>query len=179
MKRLCLMRHAKSDWSDPANDDFSRPLNARGTKAAAFMAEYIAASPYRPDAVLCSTAARATETCAPLCEALGRDVPVAYRDELYHAMPDVMLTEIRRTPRDIETLLVVAHNPGLVLLAMALAEDPDEETALRVAHGVPTGGFIVFEFDVDDWADVDENAGRTVFFGRPRDLMTEGVDERR
>ena len=50
MKRLCLLRHAKSDWSDPANDDFSRPLNARGKVAADFMAAYIAHSPYRPDA---------------------------------------------------------------------------------------------------------------------------------
>ncbi|ABS62049.1 putative phosphohistidine phosphatase, SixA [Parvibaculum lavamentivorans DS-1] len=176
MKRLCLMRHAKSDWSDPANDDFTRPLNARGTTAAAFMARYIAASPYRPDAVLCSTAARATQTCMPLCDALGPNVPVVYRDELYHAMPDTMLTEIRRVPANVETLLVVAHNPGLVLLAMALAEDPDDETALRIAHGVPTGGFIVIDFDIDAWTDIRENAGRPEFFVRPRDLMTEGAE---
>lgn len=178
MKRLCLLRHAKSDWSDPANDDFDRPLNARGTKAADFMAGYIAASPYRPDAILCSTAARAAATCEPLCKALGRKVPVIYRDELYHAMPEVMLEEIRGAPDEAETLLVVAHNPGLVLLAMALAEDPEEETALRVAHGVPTGGFIVFEFDAGRWADIEEGGGRTVFFGRPRDLMTEAASEK-
>ena len=47
MKRLCLMRHAKSDWSDPAKDDFERALNARGIKSAKFMAEYIAASDYK------------------------------------------------------------------------------------------------------------------------------------
>jgi phosphohistidine phosphatase len=171
MKRLCFLRHAKSDWGDPAKDDFDRPLNARGTKAANFMAKYIASSPYRPDAVICSAAARATATCSPLCEALGKDVPVTYRDELYHAMPDTMLEEIHRASDDAETLLLVGHNPGLVLLAMALAEDLDDETALRVAHGVPTGGFIVFEFDVDRWADIAEGEGRTVFFGRPRDLM--------
>lgn len=171
MKRLCLLRHAKSDWGDPAKDDFDRPLNARGSKAAGFMAEYIARSPYKPDAILCSTAARATATCAPLCDALGKGVPVTYRDELYHAMPDVMLDEIRAAPDDAETLLVVGHNPGMVLLAMALAEDPDDETALRVAHGVPTGGFIVFELPIDHWSEIAEGEGRTIFFGRPRDLM--------
>lgn len=172
MKRLCLMRHAKSDWSDPAKDDFERALNARGIKSAKFMAEYIAASDYKPDAVLCSTARRARETFAPLRKRLPADLPVIFRDELYHAMPDVMLSEIHHAPADARTLLVVAHNPGLFLLAMALAEDPEEETALKVANGVPTGGFIVFEFDVDDWRDVKEGKGRTVFFGRPRDLMT-------
>ncbi|MBX3492460.1 MAG: histidine phosphatase family protein [Parvibaculum sp.] len=173
MKQLCLLRHAKSDWGDPAKDDFDRPLNARGAKAAEFMAGYIAACSYRPDTVLCSTAARARETCAPLSLRLGKDVPVIYRDELYHAMPDAMLDEIRQAPDTAQTLLVVAHNPGLVLLAMALAEDPDEETALRIAHGVPTGGFIVLEFDVERWADIAEGKGRSVFFGRPRDLMAE------
>lgn len=173
MKRLCLWRHAKSDWGDPAKDDFDRPLNARGTKAAEFMAGYIAGSTYRPDSVLCSTAARAKETCAPLAARLGNNVPIIYRDELYHAMPDAMLDEIRQAPDTAQTLLVVAHNPGLVLLAMALAEDPDEETALRIAHGVPTGGFIVFEFDVERWNDIADGQGRSVFFGRPRDLMTD------
>jgi hypothetical protein len=54
---------------------------------------------------------------------------------------------------------------------MALAEDPDEDIAVRVANGVPTGGFIVFEFDVKGWTDIAEGHGRTIFFGRPRDLM--------
>jgi phosphohistidine phosphatase len=173
MKRLCLLRHAKSDWSDPSTDDFHRQLNARGMRTADFMAEYIARSPYRPDAVLCSTATRAASTFAPLEKLLGPNVPVIYSDELYHAMPDVLLEAIRGAPSSADTLLVVAHNPGLVLLAMALAEDPDEAVALRVAHGVPTGGFIVFEFAIDDWRDAEEGAARTIFFGRPRDLMVE------
>ena len=178
MKRLCLLRHAKSDWGDPAKDDYDRPLNERGKKAADFMAHFIAQSPYRPDAVFCSSAARAVGTCAPLRDALGDEVPVTYREELYHAMPDVMLDEIHNAPEEAETLLVIGHNPGLVLLATALAEDPDDETALRVAYGVPTGGFIVFEFDVTRWDEIREGKGRTVFFGRPRDLMSESAQEK-
>ena len=134
MKRLCLLRHAKSDWGDPSKDDFDRPLNARGEKAAAFMAGWIAHSPYKPDYILCSTAARALATCAPLCDALGGMVPVVYRDELYHAMPDEMLAEIHNAPDEAETLLVVAHNPALVLLAMALADEP--ATPFRVPEGI-------------------------------------------
>ncbi|MBX3504863.1 MAG: histidine phosphatase family protein [Parvibaculum sp.] len=178
MKRLCLLRHAKSDWGDPSKDDFDRPLNARGEKAAAFMADWISHSPYRPDVILCSSAERALATCAPLCNALGDGVPVIYRDELYHAMPDEMLEEIHNAPDEADTLLVVAHNPGLVLLAMALADDPDDETALRIAYGVPTGGFIVFDFDVARWDDIRDGKGRPVFFGRPRDLMAETAAEK-
>ena len=174
MKRLCLMRHAKSDWSDPSSDDFDRPINARGTKTAEFMAHYITHCAYRPDYVLCSSARRASQTCAPLSAQLGTSVPVKYREILYHAMPDVLLAQAQEAPDDAETLLIVAHNPGLVLLAMALSNDPDDEVSTRVANGVPTGGFIVFEFpDARHWADIAEGQGNTVFFGRPRDLMSE------
>lgn len=177
MKRLCLLRHAKSDWSDPSSDDFNRSINARGATAAAFMAAYIAHSPYRPEHVLCSSARRAVQTCAPLVDALGTSVPVDYRDVLYHAMPDVLLSEARTAPDTAETLLIIAHNPGLVLLAMGLAHDPDEGIAARVANGVPTCGFIVFEFpDAESWEELAEGEGETVFFGRPRDLMAEAKE---
>ena len=173
MKRLCLLRHAKSDWSDPSSDDYDRPVNARGAKAADFMAHYIAHCPYRPDYVLCSSARRAAQTCAPLATELGDGVPVEYREILYHAMPDVLLAQAQGAPDSAETLLIVAHNPGLVLLAMALSDDPDDEVSTRVANGVPTGGFIVFEFpEAKHWTDIDEGEGKTVFFGRPRDLMS-------
>jgi phosphohistidine phosphatase len=81
-----------------------------------------------------------------------------------------MLDEIHATPADASNLLVVAHNPGLVLLAMGLASDPDDAVAARVEHGVPTGGLIVFDFNCA-WADIADGKGKTVFFGRPRDLM--------
>lgn len=172
MKRLCLLRHAKSDWSDPSSDDFNRSINVRGAKAATFMADYIARSPYRPDHVLCSSARRAVQTCEPLVAALGASVPVDYRDVLYHAMPDVLLSEAKTAPDTAETILIIAHNPGLVLLAMGLARDPDDGVATRVANGVPTCGFIVFEFpNAKSWSELAEGEGETVFFGRPRDLM--------
>ncbi len=177
MKRLCLLRHAKSDWSDPSSDDFTRSVNARGAKAAIFMADYIARSPYRPDHVLCSSARRAKQTCEPLAAALRANVQVDYRDALYHAMPDVLLSEAKTVPDTAETLLIIAHNPGLVLLAMGLARDPDDSVATRVANGVPTGGFIVFEFpNAQSWTELAEGKGETVFFGRPRDLMTEAKE---
>ncbi len=87
-------------------------------------------------------------------------------------MPNVLMALVHEAPDDATTLLVVAHNPGLLLLAMALARDPEDEIALRVANGIPTGGFIVFEFpDAEHWRDIAEGQAETVFFGRPRDLM--------
>lgn len=170
MKRLCLLRHAKSDWSDPSLDDAARPLNKRGRKAADFMASYIVERGCTPDAVLCSTARRAVATVAPLAEKCP-DLPVHYRDVLYMAMPETLMEQIRATPADVETLLVVAHNPGMGLLAAALAEDDADAIASEIAEGFPTAALAVFDFDADTWRDLDAGRGRPVFFVRPRQLM--------
>lgn len=171
MKRLCLLRHAKSDWSNPALNDFERPLNERGQITASFMADYIAASAWRPDSVLCSTAVRAKETFAPLQKLLGPTAHVAYSDKLYHALPDALLDQVRElAPEKTTTVLVVAHNPGLSLLAAELMPDQSDE-ALSRGDGVPTGGFLVFELDIQSWRDIGTGAARLLFFGKPKQLM--------
>lgn len=173
MKRLCLLRHAKSDWRDAGLNDFERPLNERGRKAAEFMAHFIEQSKWRPEAVLCSTAVRARETFAPLQARLGSEVSVQFIERLYHAMPEVLLDVIHEAaPAEAETLLVIAHNPGLALIASDLAPAETDETLSR-GDGLPTGGFLVFEFAVDKWRDVQEHQGRLIFFGKPRQLMAD------
>lgn len=168
MKRLCLLRHAKSDWSDTALDDAARPLNKRGRKAADFMADFIVKRGFKPDQILCSTAKRARHTCDPLTEKLGPCV--SYLDELYMAMPEDHLAVIHHADKDAKTLLVIAHNPGLELLAALLAENADE--AARFEH-FPTGALAVFDFDTDSWADIAPAKGKLVFYGKPRELMAE------
>lgn len=41
MKKLYLIRHAKSSWKDISLDDLDRPLNKRGQKDAPFMAQLL------------------------------------------------------------------------------------------------------------------------------------------
>lgn len=171
MKRLCLLRHAKSDWSDTALDDAARPLNKRGKKAAGFMADFILKRGFKPDEVLCSTAKRARHTCDPLAQKLAAadpDVRIAYRDDLYMAMPEDLLRIIHGADGKAETLLIIAHNPGLELLAALLAESPEE--AARLEH-FPTGAFAVFDFDTPSWSGVLPAKGKLVFYGKPRELM--------
>ncbi len=171
MKRLCLLRHAKSDWSNPGLDDFDRPLNERGLKTADFMARFIASSPWRPDGVLCSTACRARETFAPLQRLLGHKVSAQFSDKLYHALPDELLEQARElAPDHVQTLLIVAHNPGLSLLAADLMPTQDDES-LAQGDGVPTAGFLVFELDIQSWRDIELKPARLLFFGRPKLLM--------
>lgn len=171
MKRLCLMRHAKSDWAHPEQGDAERTLNDRGIRSAAFLADYIVDQGWLPDAALCSTATRARLTIAPLAERLSSSCVVDYRDSLYMAMPDDLLAAIRALDNDASSVLIVAHNPGLEMLSVQLADKESTAEAERMADHFPTGSLVVFEFDIDDWADVKSGEGQVRFFGKPRELM--------
>ena len=61
-KHLFVLRHAKSSWDDPGQDDHDRPLAPRGRRAVAVLAEYLVANEIRPAQVLCSTSRRTRET---------------------------------------------------------------------------------------------------------------------
>ncbi|USQ70926.1 histidine phosphatase family protein [Roseomonas mucosa] len=66
MRRLLLLRHAKSSWDDPALSDHARPLNSRGRKAAAAVAQLFHRLNLAPDLVLVSSARRTLQTLEAL-----------------------------------------------------------------------------------------------------------------
>lgn len=171
MKRLCLMRHAKSDWNQPELEDAQRTLNGRGVKSAAFLAGFIVDQGWTPDHALCSTAVRARSTIKPLAERLQGQCAVEYRDDLYMAMPGTLLGAVHQLDDKNDTVLIVAHNPGLEMLAVALADKDSEDLSARMADHFPTGALAVFHFDVEKWADIIEGTGHVAFYGKPRDLM--------
>ena len=171
MKRLCIMRHAKSDWSNPALADAERTLNARGVKSADFLAGFIVDRGWTPDHALCSTAIRARSTIKPLTERLGDKCKIDYRDDLYMAMPNDLLRFIRDLDDGNETVLIVAHNPGLEMLAVDLANDESAAFAAQMADHFPTGALAVFAFDVANWSDVKSGCGSVLFYGKPREMM--------
>ena len=171
MKRLCIMRHAKSDWSNPGLADSERTLNARGVKSAEFLAGFIVEKGWTPDHALCSTAIRARSTIQPLAERLGGDCKIDYRDDLYMAMPNDLLSFIHELDDNDDTVLIVAHNPGLEMLAVDLADEESAAFAEQMADHFPTGALAVFSFDIDRWADVKSNEGKVLFYGKPRELM--------
>ena len=169
MKTLLLLRHAKSDWGDPAREDFDRPLNARGRKAARRMAGHIARRGLDPDLVWCSTAARARETWALMAPALAPGIGAAWRDDLYLATAAELLAIARGAPDRAARLMLIAHNPGLHDLALGLARtsrDPADLDAL--GNGLPTAALAIVAFDANGWAGIAD--GRLVSLVRPRRL---------
>ncbi|HWI30638.1 MAG TPA: histidine phosphatase family protein [Microbacterium sp.] len=117
MKTLVLVRHAKSSWDDPGLDDHDRPLNQRGERDAPRMARRLAGTGVRPDAILSSTAVRALTTAEVFGAVLG--VQVERLERLYGASPATIARVV--AARDVDSVLVVAHDPGLSILAARLA----------------------------------------------------------
>ncbi|EHK57070.1 SixA phosphatase family protein [Allomesorhizobium alhagi] len=170
MKRLLLLRHAKSSWDDPALADFDRPLAPRGRKAAPLMGRELAARDWLPQLALVSPAARSRETWELVAAALPGSVSADFPDLLYDATPEDVLSEIRRTPKAIKTLLVLGHNPGLEDLAKRLAGANSEKKALQqLREKFPTAALARFDFD-GKWEKLRFGDARLTHCLRPRDL---------
>lgn len=168
MKRLGLLRHAKSDWGDPSLDDFARPLNARGREAAERMGRELRKLGLAYDLAMVSTARRASETFVLLEQQWGGGLEVRPEPKLYGASVDRLLAVIAETPVTAEALLVVGHNPGLHDLSLRLAgSDP---AAAALAGKLPTASLVEIALDVESWDQAGSAEGRLLRFLRPSDL---------
>jgi phosphohistidine phosphatase len=139
VRRLWLLRHAKSSWDDPELPDRLRPLTRRGRKATEGLARYLEANTVAPQVVLCSPAVRATETWDGIRGALPAETHVDIDEAIYAADAPALLQRLRRVPAAVDSLLVIGHNPALGDLAHHLAGDGDLAMRQRLAAKYPTG----------------------------------------
>lgn len=172
MKTLSLLRHAKSDWDDPAVSDFDRPLNGRGARASYAVGRRLRDLGLGFDAALASPAIRVVETLDGVAEGYGRALDPVYEPRLYLAPLSILLDLVRETDDSIDRLLIVGHNPGCALLAAALAGHGAAGLRDRLADKYPTGTFAEIVLPVAHWRDAAEKGGELTRFVRPRDLET-------
>lgn len=172
MRRLLLLRHAKSDWPETNTRDLDRPLNARGRDAALLIGNYMARHRFVPDRAMVSTAARARETWDTLAEAFRRPPPVVFDERLYNAGPESSLELIKETPREARSLLVIGHNPGLQELAVRLVATGNIDARQLLVEKFPTAGLAIIDFAVDDWTRLHWNGGRLERLITPRALTS-------
>ncbi len=163
--RLILTRHAKSDWSQPGQDDFDRPLNHRGRRDAPRLGEWLASRGYRPDLVLCSAAIRTRETMDLTLAALSAEPEIRYRAALYQAEADTLLDELRQATGQV--VMMVGHNPGIADFAHRLVHD-------RPMHDrfddYPTAATAIIDFALPSWQEIEPGLGAIRDFVVPDDL---------
>ncbi len=117
MKRLLLLRHAHAEKAQPDSDDIDRPLSARGRAEALDAAECIAAAQLHCQAVLCSSAVRARQTAVIVAAQLDLAEALKIEPALYLGSQEALLGPVRRCAHELNTVLMVGHNPGLSELA--------------------------------------------------------------
>ena len=162
--RLILTRHAKSDWDDILLPDHDRVLNERGQRSASAIGTWMADRGHVPDVACVSTALRAMETWNGIAPQLGADVDLVQDRDLYLSSPDTLLRIL--SDQTAQTVLIIAHNPGMGSLAQLMAEDPPQNAAF---DRFPTCATLVLDFETDDWR-VEPLSGRVVDFVVPREL---------
>jgi phosphohistidine phosphatase len=167
MRRLSLLRHAKSDWHDHSLTDFQRPLNARGREAALAMGREMRALGLSWDCIIASPATRVTETIEGVEQSYG-GLAAKHDERVYHASAQTLLEIVHAADDGCETLLLVGHNPGMERLALMLSRGGPLHD--QVAEKYPTGALAEIAFPVESWSDVVESGGTLERFLRPRDL---------
>lgn len=163
MRRVIVMRHAKSSWGQPGLDDHARPLNERGKRSAKALGQWLRKINFAPDQILSSTSLRTRETC----ERLGFKVKTDFLEVLYHADPDDLLGALQQADGD--CVLLLGHNPGIGDFAQDIVDAPPYHT--RFAD-YPTGATLVVTFDIDDWSALRPGMrGHVEAFVVPRELV--------
>ena len=173
MKRLTLLRHAKSGEDGGTTRDFDRRLNAKGRRAARTVGRHMRDAGLRFDAVIASPAMRVEETLEEVRAGYGAALDPVWERRIYMASVEDLLDLIHETPDTATSLLLAGHNPGLEQLVLLLTPDRDNSARGEVEQKYPTASLAELTFAVDRWRDIAEGGGQLVRFVRPRDLDPE------
>ncbi|MGB0719793.1 MAG: SixA phosphatase family protein [Bdellovibrionales bacterium] len=157
MKTLLLLRHAQALNTEAGGTDKDRKLSPKGISDAQALGALMARQSLIPALVLCSGAVRTRQTWDGVSKGLG-DLDadsIDYLDAFYNAAPGVLLSEIQNISSDIDTVLVIAHNPGIHALAAMLANDDNAPQMLtRLTASYMPATLSVLECDIASWAEI-------------------------
>ena len=161
MKTLYIIRHAKSSWDDPDQDDFERPLNERGKKDAPRMGKRLSERGIAPDLIISSPAARALETAALIAKVLDYSEKNIQKDRsVYHAGSESLLRTIQGVADKNEIVMIFGHNPGLTEFANDLLGEN--------ISNIPTAGVVACQLKTDSWKGASIGGGKLLFIDYPK-----------
>ena len=160
MKKLILVRHAKSSWKNPALSDFNRPLNKRGKRDAPYMGKKLREKGIKPELIIASPAVRAKKTAFTIAEEI--EYPrnkIIFDDSIYEASPSELLEMIRHCNHQFNSIMIIGHNPGLTMLNNHLTN--------HYIDNIPACGVVGIKFN-SSWENVDLRTGKFLFFLYPK-----------
>lgn len=168
-KQLFVLRHAKSSWDDPALADHDRPLAPRGRRAVQTLAEHFRTNGIKPALVFCSSSRRTRETL----DGIGVGGQHLIEPDLYAAGAPEVLERLRSVSDDIDSVMVVGHNPAMQTLVLRLvgAENgaDDDANLEQLKRKFPTGALATITFD-GSWSELSPGSARLSAYVRPKSL---------
>ncbi len=162
MKKIILLRHAKSSWADASLPDFERPLNSRGTTIAPAMGKFLRSQCCDSDIILASTALRVRETLEGLLPEWHCSAEVLWEKSLYLATLSTLESYMWGLHDSWSTAMLVGHNPGLSDLASKLAS---QELYL------PTCAIAIFESSAVSWSQFFPSHCKCVAVWKPKEIF--------
>jgi len=171
MRRLMLLRHAKAVPQGKLADE-DRPLAERGRRDMPGMAEFAASRGLKPDLALISPAVRTRETWDLFQPAFAAPARHRIEPRLYSAPAERILHVVRETPMNVQTLLLVGHNPGFEDLARTLTGSGETDALIRFGGSMPTASLAVIDLP-GAWSKLEPRTGRLEIFATPKSLGAE------
>ncbi|QOI97438.1 MAG: histidine phosphatase family protein [Flammeovirgaceae bacterium] len=161
MKTLYIVRHAKSSWDDPLQNDFDRPLNDRGKRDAPRMGKRLKERSINPGLLLSSPAKRALATAKRIGREIGYDEEKIKTDKrLYHADSETILDITQNLNNKYDAVMLFGHNPGLT--------DFVNEVMHANLDNLPTCGVVAARFLTDTWKDIETGNSELLFIDFPK-----------
>jgi len=162
VKRLLILRHAKSSWADTSQDDWQRPLTDRGRRDAPRVGELLRDRSLVPDLIITSDAVRARTTAQAVAASAGYTRELVVEPSLYLATPDAVIAVLNGVPDDAHSVMIVGHNPGLEGVVQELTGE---------YHGMTTAALVQIAVPIEHWSQLDDTTpGSIVDTWQPKDL---------
>ncbi len=162
MKELLIMRHAKTESSEFFRSDFARNLTTNGVAQSQLQGKYLSLLPFEPDKVLVSSSNRTRQTLTELLPYTEwKDVDIETIDKLYHSSLQDLLEVIEEVGEEVDRLMIVSHNFGVLELVQHLSSD--------FIPKFKTGTLALFKLNTDNWQDINRQLAERVYIKEPLD----------
>jgi len=158
VRRLLLIRHAKSSWKFPDLHDHDRPLNSRGRRNTELMSKRLRERGENLDVIISSTASRALDFAKAIRSAL--DIKLIANIELYSFSCSDLLRALSCIDNQYQRVAIVAHNPAITQVASSL-------TGIEIVN-IPSSGIIALDCDIVSWGELAQKHYRMDYFDYPK-----------
>lgn len=161
MKKIYLIRHAKSSWKDETLSDFERPLNGRGKRDVVFMGKRLKMFNVMPDLIYTSPAKRALKTAKEIAKEIDCEKKrIINADALYEGSYESYLDLIHSIDDKHASVFLIAHNPAIT--------EVGERLSGAILSNIPTCAIVCISFDVQSFKEICEESGHILFFDYPK-----------